>query len=78
MDQNKMMLNNEEAAGILPVAANTLRNSRSTGILCGRKAPPFMKIGNRVYYLRADLEEWLGGFTKYNNTSEFALEGGDE
>ena len=78
MDPNKILLSSEEAAGILPVAANTLRNSRSTGILCGRKSPPFMKIGNRVYYLRSDLEEWLGGFIKYNNTSEFALEGGVE
>lgn len=77
MEERKLFEDNQEAAMLLHVSAHTLRNSRSTGTLCGRKAPPYIKMGGKVLYERADLLAWLDGFTKYNNTSEEALEGGD-
>ena len=67
---------NTGAAGVLHVSPNTLRNSRSKGTLCGRRAPPYIKMGGKVLYAQSDLLEWLDGFTKFNNTSEESLEGG--
>jgi hypothetical protein len=66
----KLNLTNQEAAELLTISANTLRNSRSTGTLCGREAPPFIKMGRKVIYLRVDLAQWLNSFPKYKNTSE--------
>jgi hypothetical protein len=69
----KFNCTNQEAAELLTVAANTLRNSRSTGKLCGREAPPFIKMGRKIIYLKADLLQWLESFPKYSNTSEAKL-----
>jgi hypothetical protein len=69
----KFNCTNQEAAELLTVAANTLRNSRSTGKLCGREAPPFIKMGRKIIYLKADLLQWLESFPKYSNTSEAQL-----
>lgn len=67
---------NTEAAEFLNLSSHTLRNSRSKGTLCGRQAPPYIKMGGKVLYAQSDLLEWLDGFTKFNNTSEESLEGG--
>jgi hypothetical protein len=69
----KFNCTNQEAAELLTVAANTLRNSRSTGKLCGREAPPFIKMGRKIIYLKVDLLQWLESFPKYSNTSEAQL-----
>lgn len=73
MKIEKFNCTNQEAAELLTVAANTLRNSRSTGKLCGREAPPFIKMGRKIIYLKADLLQWLESFPKYSNTSEAQL-----
>lgn len=59
-----------QAAAFLGVAYVTMRNSRTTGLLCGVKTPSFRKIGRRVVYLRTDLEAWLNNLPAYNNTAE--------
>lgn len=73
MNINKFNFTNQEAAELLTISANTLRNSRSTGILCGKEAPPFIKMGRKIIYLKADLMQWLESFPKYNNTAEAEL-----
>lgn len=73
MNTEKLNFTNQEAAALLTISANTLRNSRSTGSLCGREAPPFVKMGRKILYLKIDLMQWLNGFPKYNNTSEMNL-----
>ena len=76
MQEFQKYLANTEAAEFLNLSAHTLRNSRSKGTLCGRQAPPYIKMGGKVLYAQSDLLEWLDGFTKFNNTSEESLEGG--
>ena len=76
MQEFQKYLANTEAAELLNLSAHTLRNSRSKGTLCGRQAPPYIKMGGKVLYAQSDLLEWLDGFTKFNNTSEESLEGG--
>lgn len=49
------LLDEAQAAEILTVAKGTLGVWRSTG----RYALPFVKVGRRVRYRRADLEAWL-------------------
>ena len=45
---------------------DTLRNARHTGKLAGVTAPRYRKIGNRVFYERAALDEWLAQFVERN------------
>jgi hypothetical protein len=71
---DKYCLSNEEGAELLTISANTLRNSRSTGMLCGREAPPFIKMGRKIVYLKTDLMQWLESFPKHCNTSEAQLQ----
>ena len=49
------LLDDKAAAAILDVSPGTLSVWRSTG----RYALPFLKIGRKVRYRRADLDAWL-------------------
>jgi len=49
-------LTDREAAIYIGMSASWLRQSRVTG---NPDAPPFLKIGRSVRYLRADLDIWL-------------------
>ncbi len=49
------LLDEQEAAQLLDVSPGTLSVWRSTG----RYNLPFLKIGRKVRYRRADLQEWL-------------------
>lgn len=60
---------NSEAASHLRVRPDTLRNARHTGKLAGVTAPRYRKIGNRVFYERAALDEWLAQFVEQVNTA---------
>lgn len=70
MTEDKVIYTSEGAADLLTLSANTLKNSRSTGILCGRDAPPYIKLGKKVAYRRSDLLAWLKSFPTYQNTAE--------
>lgn len=74
MDQDNIYVTTDEATGVIPFKSETIRNSRSTGTLGGRKAPPFIKAGRKVLYLKSDLIEWMEGFPKFKNTSEEAIQ----
>jgi excisionase family DNA binding protein len=54
-----------EAAALLRLSKRTLEKYRMTGI----GGPPFVRIGGRVLYRRADLENWLAA-TLRRSTSE--------
>lgn len=54
------LLDSEGAAAMLGVAPGTLSVWRSTG----RYALPFLKVGAKVKYRRADLVAWLDARTR--------------
>jgi excisionase family DNA binding protein len=54
-----------EAAALLRLSKRTLEKYRMTGI----GGPPFVRIGGRVLYRRADLENWLAA-NLWRSTSE--------
>ena len=47
-------LSNDEAARLIGVSPRTLPDWRSDG-----RSPPWVKVGRRVVYRRADFERWL-------------------
>ena len=55
LEASRQLLNEHEAAQLLDTAPGTLSVWRSTG----RYNLPFLKIGRRVRYRRADLLAWL-------------------
>ena len=56
----KPYLNTNEAAEYLSTTAKVLRTSRHTGILFGRVAPDFFKVGeSKVLYKTETLNEWI-------------------
>lgn len=70
MTEDNVIFTNDGAAALIKCSGSTLKNSRSTGILFGREAPRYVKMGRRVVYKRSDLLEWLDGFPTYQNTTE--------
>ena len=55
IDAGRELLDERAAAAILDVSPGTLSVWRSTG----RYSLPFLKIGRKVRYRRADLMQWL-------------------
>jgi len=60
------LVTEQEAADILKIAPGTLSVWRSVG----RYGIPFVKVGRRVRYRRADLEAWLQIRTRQNGATE--------
>jgi excisionase family DNA binding protein len=60
------LLDEKAAAELLDIAPGTLSVWRSTG----RYRIPFVKVGRRVRYRRADLEAWLESRTRTNGATE--------
>jgi hypothetical protein len=57
---NPRLLTEKEAARFLGVSMSYLRKSRCEGRRLGRTPPPrFVRVGGRVFYRLADLEQWL-------------------
>lgn len=59
------LLDEQKAAIYLDVIPGTLSVWRSTG----RYNLPFIKVGRKVRYRRADLEAWLVARTRANGTT---------
>lgn len=58
-------LSEKEASTYIGMSRSFLRQSRMDGNRMGRTpAPPFIKIGRSVRYLREDLDSWLESFSK--------------
>ena len=60
------LLDEVQAAVTLDVTPGTLAVWRSTG----RYKLPFIKVGSKVRYRRADLEAWLEARTRANGATE--------
>lgn len=60
------LLDDHAAAELLDVSPGTLSVWRSTG----RYALPFLKIGRKVRYRRADLEAWIAGRIRHAGSTE--------
>ena len=52
---------------------NSLRISRTSGVLWGQQAPSYIKIGHRVLYKRKVIEDWFAQFESVNNTTQAKL-----
>ncbi len=55
----QLLLNSAEAAKMLSVAEQTLYNSRTSGLLFGKKAPPHVKLGRSVRYRPQAIRNWV-------------------
>ena len=58
------LLNNREAAEYLGLSVRTMNRYRVTG-----DGPPYYRLGNRVRYVRAELDEWVTG-SRRTSTSD--------
>lgn len=66
-------LTEQETSQYIGMSRSFLRQSRMEGNRSGRSiAPPFIKIGRSIRYLKDDLDLWLESFRK--NTSNNVLE----
>ena len=52
----RLLLNTEDAAKLTGLSAGWLERDRW---LEDQKGPPFVKLGSRVFYKKADIEAWL-------------------
>ena len=61
----QLLLDEKKAADLLGVSLSYLRKSRCEGTVRGRTpAPPFVYVGNRVYYRPNDLKAWVEGLSE--------------
>ncbi|MGR5414117.1 helix-turn-helix transcriptional regulator [Vibrio astriarenae] len=71
---DKRAYTEKETATYIGMSRSFLRQSRMEGHRGNRTiAPPFIKIGTAVRYLKEDLDAWLDSHTKRNHLSQ----GGD-
>ena len=65
MQENRVLLNNAQAAEFLQISENTLR------VWVSRGKVPYTKIGKRlVRYRKGDLEDWIDGQTHHPGLQE--------
>lgn len=61
----------QETANYIGMSRSYLRQARMDGNRTNRTpAPPFIKIGRSVRYLREDLDAWLDQFMKLTHLGE--------
>ena len=66
--QHKRALSELETAEYIGMSRSFLRQSRMEGNRDNRTpAPPFIKIGRAVRYLKDDLDNWLNSFFKQSH-----------
>jgi predicted DNA-binding transcriptional regulator AlpA len=67
----KRALSELEAARYIGMSRSYLAQSRMEGLRDSRtQAPPFIKIGRSVRYLREDLDSWLDHFLKLEHLGQ--------
>lgn len=68
------LLTTQQAAEILGIGLETLKQARYTGTLFGRTCPEFIKLGHRtVRYNPESLQEWIATTPAYANTAAARL-----
>ncbi|MEH6651458.1 MAG: hypothetical protein V7707_15635 [Motiliproteus sp.] len=69
--QSPRALTEIETANYIGMSRSFLAQSRMDGHRDGRtQAPPFIKIGRSVRYLREDLDYWLDSFYKLEHLGQ--------
>lgn len=64
-------LSENEAAAYIGMSRSFLAQSRMDGPRQGRTpAPPFIKIGRSVRYIREDLDRWLDSFSRLDHLGQ--------
>lgn len=64
----------QETSAYIGMSRSFLRQARMEGHRKNRTdAPPFIKIGRAVRYLKEDLDQWLESHTKLSHLSEGGL-----
>ncbi len=64
----------QETSAYIGMSRSFLRQSRMEGLRHNRTdAPPFIKIGRSVRYLKEDLDQWLNNHTKLEHLSQEAM-----
>ncbi|MFB9137733.1 helix-turn-helix transcriptional regulator [Vibrio olivae] len=67
----KRAFTEQETAAYIGMSRSFLRQSRMEGQRKNRTmAPPFIKIGRAVRYLKEDLDQWLESHTKCDHLSQ--------
>jgi predicted DNA-binding transcriptional regulator AlpA len=69
--QSKKVLSEIETAEYIGMSRSFLRQSRMEGNRASRTpAPPFVKIGRSVRYIKDDLDNWLNSLQKLEHLSQ--------
>ncbi|QKX18587.1 AlpA family transcriptional regulator [Microbulbifer sp. YPW1] len=69
--KNSRALSEIEAAKYIGMSRSYLAQARMDGRRDNRTpAPPFIKIGRSVRYLREDLDTWLNSFSKLEHLGQ--------
>ncbi len=64
-------LSEQEASAYIGMSRSYLRQARMEGNRDNRTpAPPFIKIGRSVRYLREDLDTWLNQFSRLEHLGQ--------
>jgi len=72
--QNKRALSEIETAEYIGMSRSFLRQSRMEGNRDNRTpAPPFIKIGRAVRYLKDDLDNWLNSFNRLEHLGHHSI-----
>ena len=68
---DKRAFTEQETAIYIGMSRSFLRQSRMEGVRKNRTiAPPYVKVGRAVRYLKEDLDQWLDSHKKLTNTSQ--------
>ncbi len=57
--KTNQLLNTSSFAESIDCSPYTLRLSRTTGLLFGKPAPEFIKIGKSCFYRQETIEQWI-------------------
>ncbi len=69
--ENKRAFSEIETAEYIGMSRSFLRQSRMEGNRTNRTpAPPFIKIGRAVRYLKEDLDNWLNSFSRLEHLGQ--------
>ncbi len=67
----KQLFDTNQAAEYLGTTINTLKVSRSTGVMWSRPAPSFIKLKRAVRYRKDTLDKWLDSLPEeISNTAQ--------
>lgn len=67
----KRLMTEQETSEYICMSRSFLRQSRMEGHRENRTpAPPFIKIGRSIRYMREDLDAWLDSFQRHNSLME--------